>query len=141
MAKKKIPELTFEIVQDSCNLLYLTLIEYKRETYLTIIDNITESEILALVLDYAQQENVDVRMLLSACNQWYYGNSEKLPLTVHFARNGLTRTISPLMKTFDVNYVSRIVGRPFVFNMEPKKIKRRRIVPVPETVEIKLKKA
>jgi len=140
MAKKKIPPLHFEIVQERSNLLFLSVIEYKRENYLTVIDNITPTEVTAFVLDYAEQEGISIKDLLSVANLWYYGNSHKHPFSVEIAKKDLTAKVGPMIKTFDIGFISRVVGCPFFYNMMVKKVKRRRVIAIPEGVEIKLKK-
>lgn len=141
MTKKRIPPLEFEIVQERSNLLYLSVIEYKRSNYLSIIDNVTPDEITAFVLDYVQQEGISIRDFLSMANLWYYKSSSKYPLSVELAKHGFTERIAPMVKTFDISYVSRVVGYPFSYNLIAKKVKRRRVAVVPECVEIKLKKS
>lgn len=142
MAKKRIPELKIETVNGRGNLLYISLIEYKRETYMCIIDNIKEAEIGAYVLDYADQENVDLKSFLSAVTRWFYGRSDNHPLSVELAKAGLTEWAAPLYRTFDTAYVARIVGQGFSYDaMDKSKVRRRRVVPVPEGIEIKIKKA
>jgi hypothetical protein len=123
MAKKSVPPLVLEEVQDRANYLYLTLIEYKKERYLTIVDNISGSDISVFVLDYAKAENVDMNWLLSVANIWYYKSSEKYPLSFEFAKLGAKNKITPIM---------RIDAKP--------KIKRKRVNVIPSSVEIKLKK-
>lgn len=141
MAKKRIPELKIELVNDRGNLLYLALLEYKRENYLCIIDNITSSEIGAYVLDYAEQEDIPLAEFLSIVTKWFYGKSEAHPLSVELARQGLTGRVGAIFKTFDTTYVARIVGNAFTYDaMNKSKVRRRRVVPVPEGVAIRLKK-
>ncbi len=141
MAKKKIPELKIEPVADRGNILYLSLVEFKRETYLCVIDNIKPEEITAYVLDYAEQEGIDLKAFLSFTTHWFYARSEKVPLSVALARAGLTKWAAPMFRTFDSAYVSRIVGQAFAFEGEKKvKVRRRRVMPIAAGVEIKLKK-
>ena len=142
MTKKKIPELKIEQIDSTANLGYLAMLEYKRQTYLCVIDNISPTEIGAYVLDYAEQENIPVDNFLSVVTRWYYGKSENHPLSVEISRNGLTNILAPIYKTFDVHYVSRIVGNAFTFDaMNKSKVRRRRVVAIPEGVAIKLKKS
>jgi hypothetical protein len=141
VAKKKIPELKVEYIKDRGNLLYLALLEYKREIYLCIIDNMSPDEIGAYVLDYAEQENIPIREFLSAVTLWFYKSSEKHPLSVELARLGLTEALAPIYKIFDTTYVSRIVGNAFSYEgLSKSKVKRRRVIPIPEGIPIKLKK-
>lgn len=141
MSKRKIPSLTLEYFQDQTNLLYLSLVEYKKETFITIIDNIKSTEITAFVLDFVEPEGIDMATFLSIANIWYYKSSGQYPLSIELAQQGLTETFSPIMKTYDIDNISRIVGLPFTYDVDSKpKVKRRRIIPIPSCVEIVLKK-
>lgn len=142
MAKKKIPKLVVEPVSERVNLGYMCMLEYKRETYLAIIDNITPAEIGAYVLDYADQENIPLQEFLSIVTKWFYGKSERSPLSVEIAQHGLTSQLAPLYRTFDTTYVTRIVGQAFSYDgMQKAKVRRRRVVAIPEGIEVKLKRA
>jgi hypothetical protein len=141
MAKKRIPALKVELINERGNLLYLSLLEYKRENYLCIVDNITPSEIGAYVLDYADQENIPLQEFLSIVTRWFYGKSESRPLSVEIAQHGLTSQLAPLYRSFDTTYVTRIVGNAFSYDgMQKTKVRRRRVVAIPEGIAIKLKK-
>ena len=141
MAKKQSPDLKLEQVQEKINLHFLCLLEYRRENFLCIIDNITPSSIGAYVLDYAEQENVIVDKFLSLVTEWFYCNSENHPLSVELARRGLTAQLSPIYRTFDTPYVSRIIGNAFSYEgMAKSKVRRRRVIPIPAGIAIKLKK-
>jgi hypothetical protein len=139
---KKIPPLILENLDSNENHAYLTLIIYKKQKYLVVVDNIVNEEISAFVLDFAESEDIDVNWFLSTCNLWFYSASEKYPLSFEFAKMGQLDKVKKIIKTFNINSVSRIVGRIFMFNIQNKpKVKRRKIVPVPEYVEIKFKKS
>jgi len=141
MTKKRIPALHIETIKDRANLGYLSLIEYKRENYLAIIDNITSDEVSAFVLDYAQQENINIKDLLSLTTSWFYKGSHQYPFSFEVARLGLSAILTPIHRTFEISYVAKIVGNPFKYNIDGKsKVKRRRVIPISEGVEIVLKK-
>jgi hypothetical protein len=141
VSKKRIPELKIELVNGRGALLYLSLIEYKRENYICVIDNIRQSEIDAYVLDYADQSNIDLKNFLQVVTLWFYAKSDTHPLSVEIAKHGLTEWAAPIYRTFDSTYVSRIVGHGFSFDaMTKSKVKRRRVVPLPEGIEVVLKK-
>lgn len=142
LAKKKIPPLALELKQDPTTLHYLSLLEYRRDTFLVVIDNITETEVSAFTLDYAEQEGIVVADFLSICNYWFYKASNAYPLSFEIAKLGLTKQLAPMLKIYDANNVSRIVGVPFQHHMQPlkPKIKRRRVVPVQAGIEIIFKK-
>lgn len=139
---KKIPPLILENLDSNDNHAYLTLIVYKKQKYLVVVDNIVNEEISAFVLDIAETEDIDVNWFLSVCNLWFYASSEKYPLSFEFAKLGQLDKVKRIIKTFNINSVSRIVGRIFMYNIQNKpKVKRRKIIPVPEYIEIKFKKA
>jgi hypothetical protein len=141
MAKNRIPALKVEANGGTGPMFYLSLLEYKRENYLCIIDNMMPSEIGAYVLDYADQENIPLQEFLSIVTKWFYSKSESRPLSVEIANYGLTEQLAPLYRTFDSTYVTRIVGNAFTYDgMNKSKVRRRRVVPIPEGIAIKLKK-
>lgn len=141
MAKKRIPELKIEEVNGRGNFIYLSLIEYKREEYLCVIDSVKSNEIGAYVLDYAEQENIDLSQFFKLATLWFYAKSDIHPLSVDFAKKGLTEWVGPIYKTFDTTYVSRIIGQAFTFeNLDKNRVRRRRVVPIPEGIEIHIKK-
>jgi len=138
----KTPNLIFEMLEDSSNMIFLTLIEYKKIKYLTIIENIIDSEIQAYVLDNLAAEGVDQEWFLSIATKWFYSSSERYPLSFEFAKLGQGDVVRKVLKTFNVNSTSRVIGKLFTYDMNNKpKIKRRKVVPVPDTIEIKFKKA
>lgn len=141
MAKKRIPALRIETVNGQGNYLFLSLVEYKREVYLCVINDIKPSEIGAYVLDYADQSGVNIQQFLEATTRWFYSKSDQHPLSVELAKYGLTNWASGMFRTFDTTYVSRIVGHGFAYDaMEKSKVRRRRVVALPAGIEVKLKK-
>lgn len=142
MAKKVVPPLLIEEVQESVNHMYISLLEYKRKNYIVIIDNITDAEISAYVLDYANAEDINVAELLSATTFWYYSASERYPLSFEFSKSGLAESMSPLRRTFKKDYVSRLIGKAFSYEIETKpRVKRKRVQKIQQGVEIKFRKA
>lgn len=141
MTRKKIPPLNIERIDGSGNLLFLSLIEYKHSHYLCVINHCGESDVEAYVLDYAEQNNINVANFLRFVTHWFYSAADKYPLSIEIAKNNLTKQFAPIFKTFDTAHVSRIVGSAFFFESLTKtKVKRRRTVPLPENVEIRFKK-
>jgi len=141
LAKKRAPELKVEHVQGKINHHFLCLLEYRRENFLCIIDNVTSDSINAYVLDYAEQESVIVDKFLSLATEWFYSKSEQYPLSVEIARRGLSSQLASIYRTFDITYVSRIIGHAFSYDGVSKtKVRRRRVVAIPEGIAIKFKK-
>lgn len=141
MAKKKIPELFVEAASDSGNLYYLSVIEYRKENYLVVVDNITEDAITAYVLDFAQQEGMNTRELLSIVTYWFYRGSFDYPLSFEFSRLGLSGATNKIYKTFELAHVTRLIGKDFRYDLlEAPKVRRRRANMIPAGVEVKLKR-
>lgn len=136
----KAPPLVFEELQDASNLTYLTLIEYKKIKYLTVIENVVDEEIQAYVLDNLAAEGVDQEWFLSISTRWFYASSERYPLSFEFAKMGHGDIVRKVLKTFNINSTSRVIGRLFTFPINTKpKVKRRKVNTIPETIEIKFK--
>jgi hypothetical protein len=137
----KAPPLVFEELQDELNYVFLTLIEFKRVKYLTVVENVIDDEIHAYVLDTLAAEEVDPAWFLSVATRWFYSASERYPLSFEFAKLGQGEVIKKALKTFNINSTSRVIGKLFKFDMNAKpKVRRRKVQPIPERIEIKLKK-
>lgn len=142
MAKKKVPNLIVEFASDNGNMFFLSVLEYRRENYLCIIDNVSSEEIGAYVLDFAQQEKIDVRELMTAITYWFYRGSTRYPLSFEFSRLGLTPLTNRIYKTFELPHVTRLIGYDFKYDFEsPPKIRRRRVSLIPAGTEIRLKRS
>lgn len=141
MSKKRIPSLVVERAEDSGNHFYLSVLEFRKENYLVIIDNITEDVIGAYVLDVAQQEGLDLKQLISVVTTWFYRGSYKYPLSFEFSRLGMAHLTNRIHKNFELAHVTRLIGNDFRFDLAaPPKIRRRRVSMIPAGVEIKLKR-
>ena len=140
MSKRKIPSLIIEHVSDRGNLPLLSLLEHRREKYLVIVDNIDDENITAYVLDYAQQEGVDLRAFVQLAEEWLQKSNGEYPFSFELSRLGLTEGTRSIYKTFDLAYVTRLVGRAFSFDLTtPIRVRRRRATKVPSGVEVRPK--
>jgi hypothetical protein len=142
MAKRRIPELIIERAEDAGNMHLLAVLEYRRENYLCVIDNITDEEVGAYVLDYAQQEGMSMQSLMSVIIYWFYRGSQNYPLSFEFSRLGIAARTTRIYKTFELAHVTRLIGKDFAYDLNtPPKVKRRRVNKIPAGVEIKLKRS
>lgn len=136
----KAPPLIFEEIQDDLNYIFLTLIEYKRVKYLTIVENVVNDEIHAYVLDTLAAEGVDTNWFLSVAVKWFYSSSERYPLSFEFAKLGMGEVIKRSIRTFNINATSRVIGKLFTYNIAAKpKVRRRKVQPLPEGITVKFK--
>lgn len=141
MPKKIIPPLTIEQIQGPENFVFLSTIEYKKKTYLIIVDNIMNDEISAFVIDKAGSEMVDLNWFLGEALRWYYSSSQQHPLSFEFSRLGLTEEVAPIMRSFRLDHVSRLIGHPFSYDFDRKpKLKHKKVSKLPEYVQIRLRR-
>ena len=142
MSKKKIPPLIIEKIIDDTNLYFLSVIEFKRNEYLGIIDDITPTHVKAYTFENIRPNSIQANEFISTITRWYYAESFRMPLSIALSQQGLTRATAPLFKSFDINGVSRIVGNPFIFShFTQSSTKKRKVLPIPEGIEIKLRKS
>ena len=137
----KAPPLIFEVLEDVQNLQFLTLVEYKRVRYLTIIENVIDDEIHAYVLDQLSAEGINQEWFMSVATIWFYGASDKYPLSFEFAKINQSDVVRRVLKTFNLNSTSRVIGKLFTYpiNVKPK-VKRRKVNFIPETNDVIFKK-
>jgi len=141
VSKKKIPPLMIEHCDDIISKYLFSVIEYQRHEHICIIDDITSSEIKAFIIDKEFEETVSAAQLISEAILWFYQASDKHQLSIHLAKKGLTPHIGPMYRTFDLNGVSRVIGRIFQYpELAKAKVKRKRVIAIPEGIEIKFKK-
>lgn len=128
MAKKRIPELQVEVTSDTANLFYLSVLQYRKDHHLVVVDNITNDTVSAYMLDRATQEGIDLKQLLSVVTRWFYEASHKHPLSLEFSKLGMTHATNRILKNFELSHVTRIVGQDFQYDLHTApKIRRRRV--------------
>lgn len=128
MAKRSIPELIIEQSNHTENeFRFLSLIEYKNQKFLTIIDNIVDNMVYAYVLDSAFQESINLEGFLAIVQHWSIQPNE--PISFTFSRMNINGETSKLYRTFEVTGITRLIGASYRFNIHHShKIKRRRII-------------
>ncbi len=120
---------------------FITLIEYRKEHTLTLIDNANDKLVKAYVLDMCGPANVDEELLISVAKYWYDNNGlYRYPVSFTLSQFGLAAEASKIYRTFNIEYITRVIGPLPKFEMkEVKSVKRRRRKPVPPGVEVKNK--
>lgn len=116
---------------------FITLIVYRKQQMLTIVDNVDNDNIKAFVLDYCGAEDVNEERLILTTAEWYETDKNNYPISIEFSRRGMTGETSRIYRTFSIEFVSRVIGPVPKFSMESSKsIKRRRRKSVPQGVEV-----
>lgn len=120
---------------------FITLIQYHchgvDQHILTVVDNADEKTIKAFVLDFCGPEAIDEEMIITIANEWYTNNRDRYPISFEFSKLGVSNQTAKIFRTFNINFVSRVIGPMAKFPMgEVKSVKRRRRKPVPVGIEV-----
>lgn len=116
---------------------FITLIQYRKQPMLAIVDNADEQAVRVYVLDMCGPEHVDEEAIISTAAEWFENNRNNYPISVEFSRRGMTPITSKIYRALSVEYVSRIIGPVPKYPMGTiKSIKRRRRKPISSTVEV-----
>lgn len=105
---------------------FITLLRYNEKNYISIVDNVDNKEITAYILDYCDSINFPEERILQIAAHWYEKDCRH-PISIEFSRLDVSEEISNIVRTFPVDYVTRVIGPMFKFPMEgPSKIKKRK---------------
>lgn len=119
---------------------FITLIKYRDKHTLNIVDNSDHKKIQTFVLDLCGPESVEEESIILIAAQWYENNAERYPLSFEFSRIGVSEHMSKILRTYNIGFVTRVIGPLPVFPMnEVKSTKRRRRKVVPSGVMINSK--
>lgn len=111
---------------------FITLIQYRKQPLLAIVDNATSEYIHAFVLDVCGPEGVDEEDVIETAIEWYKEGSSTHPISIEFSRRGMTKDTSRIYRSLNVEFISRVIGPVPLYEMsEVKSIKRRRRKPIP----------
>jgi len=116
---------------------FVTLIQYRKDNILTIIDNSDDKEIAAFVLDLCAQESVDEERIIEIAANWYEEGHERYPMSFEFSRLGVSGETGKIFRNYNIEFITRVIGPLPRFDMNtPPQIKRRRRKAVPPGMEI-----
>ena len=123
--------------KDYTGLPFLTLIQYRKQPVLTIVDNVDDQTLKVYVLDLCGPEGVNEELMVMVAAEWYEHNRTNYPISVEFSKRGMTGDASRVYKSFNIEFVSRVIGPISRFPMDAaKSVKRRRRKAVPVGCEI-----
>lgn len=116
---------------------FITLIQYRKSHVLAIVDNSDDSVIKSYVLDLCGPERVDEQRIIEIAASWYKNHKTEHPLSVEFSRRGATGEAGKIYRSFNIEFVTRVIGPlPRFEMMETTRIKRRKRKPIPQGVEV-----
>lgn len=116
---------------------FITLIKYNDQNFLTIVDNITNNQIIAYVLDYCSLMNIDEEKIIRIANDWYENNRQNYPISIEFFKHDVAKDMSKIVRCFSTDFTMRVIGPIYRYNMKgPVKIKRRKKKSIPNGIEL-----
>lgn len=134
---KKYPLIVEEHPDDYDGYEFITLIRYNDDNYLTIVDNMHPKFIDCYVLDFCSGANIEEEFVIQLAQSWYLKSKEKYPISIEFSKQGQTATFSKILRSFNIDYVSRVIGPLPNFEMKGvDKVRKRKRKPVPKGVKI-----
>ena len=146
MATKKrvrgnpIPLIVEEHPADYSGYPFITLIQYRNDHVLSIVDNATDKVIKAYILDMCGPAQVNEEQVIGIAASWYETNREQFPLSIEFSRLGLTSEVKNIYRTLNIEFVTRVIGPLPRFEMsEVHSVKRRRRKAVPAGTNVQKK--
>ena len=143
MAAKKrsrgnpVPLIREEHPSDYTGYPFITLLQYQQDPILTIVDDADDKRIRAYVLDLCGPQSVDEETLINVAIEWFTVNAEKYPLSFELARRGLTAEATQVYRSYNIEFITRVIGPLPAFNMSATpSIKRCRRKTVPTGVQV-----
>lgn len=116
---------------------FITLIQYRKTHVLSIVDNSDDQSIKLYVLDLCGPEQVKEEKVIEIASQWYESARTQHPLSVEFSKRGITNETGRIYRTFNTEFVTRVIGPLPRFEMsEVIRVKRRKRKPISPNVEI-----
>lgn len=116
---------------------FITLIQYRKNPMLAIVDNVDEESLRVYVLDMCGPEHVDEETVIRVAAEWAAENRANYPISIEFSRRGMTPMTSKIYRALSIEFVSRIIGPVPTYPMGTvKSIKRRRRKSIPSGVEV-----
>lgn len=135
--KTRVPLIVEGHPKDYSGFPFITLIQYRKQPMLVIVDNADDDIIRAYVLDLCDPEHVDEELIINIATEWYNINRVNFPISIEFSRRGLTPMTSKIYRALNVDFVSRVIGPVPKYSMNTvKSIKRRRRKSISLAVEI-----
>lgn len=118
---------------------FITLIQFKTEHILCIVDNADETTINAYVLDLCGPTQTSEEDIINVAAEWF-SRASSYPLSIEFSKRGMSEQTQHLYKTFHTEFVTRVIGPlPSYPMLSVSKVKRRRKKPISPTIEVKQK--
>jgi hypothetical protein len=116
---------------------FITLIQYRDQEYLGIVDNTTDKMIKAYILDLCGPTQVNEERVINVATDWYSKAKDRYPLSFEFSKLGMSDEVKQIYRSYAVGFVTRVIGPLPRFEMgEVKSIKRRKRKAISSNIEV-----
>jgi len=115
---------------------FITLIQFNEEKYLSIVDRLTDKNISAYILDLCGPKGVSEEDVLNIAYEWSQSDRKNFPISYEFARLGLTSQVSLLYRSFNVDFVERVIGPLPELELNKATVKRKKRKTLPKNIQI-----
>jgi hypothetical protein len=120
---------------------FITLIRYNDINHLTIVDNTDKKFINCYVLDLCKTVNLEEERIIDVTQEWYNTSKDAYPISIEFSKLGMTDDVSKILRSFSIDFVTRVIGPLPHFSMKGvTKVRKRKRKDVPEGIRIVQKK-
>lgn len=135
--KNSVPLIVEDHPDDYNGYPFITLVQYRNHHVLAIVDDADDRNIRQYVLDLCGPSGVDEERVIDIATNWWERRRNQYPISFEFSRLGLTNHMSPIYKTYNIEYVTRVIGPLPRFDLtEVNSIRRRKRKPVPNGVRV-----
>ncbi len=104
---------------------FITLIRYRKETLLGIVDNASDKFVRVYVIDLCQQYNVDEESLIDNAFDWYESD-RKCPFSIFLTKTGNAADFLPVYRELNTEHITRVIGPLPLFDMSSVSSRRRK---------------
>lgn len=117
---------------------FITYIQFHNSNVLAIVDNVHQKQLQGYILDLCQPSEVDESVLIEAAIEWYSSSSHRLPFSVYMNQIGLGDSTAKVYRTYNIEFITRIVGPLFTYPITEVVVTRRKKRKSPTTSKSKV---
>lgn len=132
MAKDKVPIIVERHPEEYDGYEFVSLIQFNDDYVLSVVENIVGNQIICYSLDRCPAEDVDEAEFISVVKQWFYNTDRCKPLSLFLALDNSSHNFGNILRYYNLDFVSRIIGPVFRFPTGTTKVKKRKKKTVPK---------
>ena len=137
MANRKIAKIIREDYPANYNgYRFITLVQFNEEKYLTIVDRLTDKTLSVYLLDLCGPRGIDEELILNSAYEWSISTRKSFPISYEFARIGISEQVSSIYKSFNIDFVERVIGPLPEVEVRNATVKRKKRNIIPSNIEI-----